>query len=748
MLEELGDSRVPLRLTATRGALGIELYEPIEVGPLELVELEATFPGLRFPVDLSGGVPLFRHRRGDLERLELAASFSGLSSWLTPRLRDVVGALERAPVVWAVPQGVAIGLLGARGALAFDLLWAPLHGDGRFVLSHVRGGALDAPALGHAIHAVDTLFAGVGQRRGRVLTLEAAAQRLTRAVLPAVGARAPATGRVRFGELETRGDEIRVALDSTFEPPMLHATAARALELAALTAEADEALAAGDLERARAGYVAALEHAPRHQDLTQLIGEIDLFAGGRAEAALGLIVETLPASRSGWIGAELLARTGDLQGAAEAIAHLVQGEPFAPLCALYWQRLSELATNAGERMTALDRGVAAAPGLARVRWARLAARIEVGDVSGARADTEHLEAAALGAAARHVACSRAARMLLERGFVSEAGRSFERALRYVPDDPVATAGLARSLMEAGKSQRAFSLLARAVALSERSGTADSDALVDMARLLATDLEDLPQAIARVRQVPSGSPRAIEAAALEAGWRALLGDAAGASLAWARLRDRIELAEEAPEGAVEWLVQAARFEREVQGDALAAERHLAVAIRISPRDKQLASRYREVAAVVAARVRRDRDRFSPEREAPAARDTIPPPAAEHLSEQPASDTFAPQGSDDEAEGASDSRDVELCSRLEAAVLANPGDEVLALELADVLFRLQRDEALFALLSARLEEVTERRRDDVRARLAQVLTRLVARATRAGRLSEATLYHARLAEFSES
>ena len=78
-----------------------------------------------------------------------------------------------------------------------------------------------------------------------------------------------------------------MALDSTFEPPMLHATAARALELAALTAEADEALAAGDLDAARAGYVAALEQAPRHPELTQLIGEIDLFAGGRAEAALG-----------------------------------------------------------------------------------------------------------------------------------------------------------------------------------------------------------------------------------------------------------------------------------------------------------------------------------------------------------------------------------------------------------------------------------------------------------------------------
>jgi len=28
------DDRVPLRLSATRGGLGLELYQPIEIGPL------------------------------------------------------------------------------------------------------------------------------------------------------------------------------------------------------------------------------------------------------------------------------------------------------------------------------------------------------------------------------------------------------------------------------------------------------------------------------------------------------------------------------------------------------------------------------------------------------------------------------------------------------------------------------------------------------------------------------------------
>jgi len=746
LAEEPLDQRVPLRLTATRGALGIELYEPIEVGPLELTALSATLPGLRFPVDLSGGVPVFRHRRGDLERLELTLSFSRLSAWLTPRMKDVVGALERAPTLWAVPQGVALGLSGARGALAFELLWAPLHGDARFVLSRVRGAGMDAPALGHALHAVDTLLAGLGEREGRIVRISDVAQRVTRAVLPAVGARAPASARVRCGELEADGDEVRLVLDSTFEPPLLHASAARALELGLLTREADDALAAGDLDRARAGYVAALERAPRHPELTQLIGEIDVFAGGRAEAALGLIVETLPAARSGWVGAELLARTGDTAGAAEALSEMVRAEPFAPLSALLWMRLAELSGGAADRLSALDRAVATAPGLARVRWARLAARVEIGDVGGALADAEHLEAGALGASARHATTARAARALLERGFVKEAGRLFERALRYAPDDAVATAGLARSLMEAGKGQRAFALLARAVALSEKRGGTDADALIDMAKLLATDLADLPQAIARVRQVQHGSARAVEAAALEAEWRGALGDVAGASLAWARVRDRVELALEPPEHAAEWLTAAARFEREVQADVLAAERHLAVALRVAPRDKRVAAEYRDVAAVVAARARRERARSAPE---PAARpelDTSPPGPPDEggdVAGPPALDTFAPPELDD-PRAEPDPRDLELAAQLEMAVRSNAGDEALALELADVLFRLGRDDELYALLSARFESVSERRREEVVAKLSQVLKRLAARATREGRVNEAQLYRARLAE----
>ena len=58
--------RVPLRLAVSRGALGLETYAPLELGPLSVERLDLALPNLKFPVDLSGGVKLFRHRRGRL----------------------------------------------------------------------------------------------------------------------------------------------------------------------------------------------------------------------------------------------------------------------------------------------------------------------------------------------------------------------------------------------------------------------------------------------------------------------------------------------------------------------------------------------------------------------------------------------------------------------------------------------------------------------------------------------------------
>jgi len=591
------EQRVPLRLTVTRGVLGMELYEPIEVGPLDVTQLALTLPNLKFPLDLSGGVPRFRHRRGELEHAAIRLDFARLGVFVSRRVGEVLGPLVRPVAVFAREHGIGLGFVAADRALAFDLLWVPDERHARFVVSEARGVGLPGAALGYALRALDTAFSGLATRRGRVLSIWDSGAQLGRMLLPAVGARAPASRRVRFGPIVVSNDSASVELDATFAPLAATAATARALELAALVERADDALASGNVEEARAGYLAALDHAPRHSELVRALGEIDLLTPERAEAALGMIVESMPVTGAGLIGAELLWRTGDFDGARQALAETAEREPFAPLAALLWCRAAEREPSPVERRLALDRAVSLSPGLELPRARRLALRLTRGDREGALSDAEHLEAMTRGAPAKHQQNLSAARAFFAAGFVREARRCYERALRYVEAAKLGDAGLARALLEVGLRERAATLLARAVSLSERSGQPDADALLDLALVLASDFKDLPQAIARVRQVSASSPRYVEARRLEARWRADLGDIAGASLAYGRMREAIELALEPPEKSAELLLEAAEFEREAERDVLAAERHLAVALRVAPRNATVGERYRAVAAEV-------------------------------------------------------------------------------------------------------------------------------------------------------
>jgi tetratricopeptide (TPR) repeat protein len=589
---------VPLRLTVAGGALGLEIYEAIALEPFSVEELAWSLPKLRFPVDLSGGVNSFRHRRGELSRLELRANFAALARYARNRLRDALGKATQAPQIWPLREGVGVGLVGELGALAFDLEWAPAGRDARWVVSNARSTGVEVP-LGHALRVAETLFGELAERRGRVLTLSNIAERLCRQLVPALGARTPATRSSGIERLDIDGDGLALRLSEAAVSSGATGSL-RALELAKLCVGADDALASGDVDAARAGYLVALERAPRHPELAALIAQIDAARADRAEAALGMLIDCLPATHFGLTGAVLLARVGDLGGARLAISQAASGEPYAPLAAGLWQRLAELSVSAAERRDALERAVACAPGLGSVRWARFEARVEWGDERGALADAESLEAAAEGATARHDVLIRAAQQLVARGSARAAGQLFERALRYLPEDPDATYGLARALAGQGKNDRALVLLERAIELGEARGAVSADALLELARLLAEQLGDHPQAIARVTQVPADSERRVEALALEGRWRAALGDLRGASLAFARLRDACERFGRAtglPEAAA-WLTEAAEFETHSLGDTAAAERHLASALRLAPRDVRARRLYRRAAAALA------------------------------------------------------------------------------------------------------------------------------------------------------
>ena len=737
------EAHVPLRLSVTRGALGLELYEPIEVGPLQVHELTLTLANLKFPLDLSGGVPLFRHRRGELERLALRLSLDRLRQWLEPRVRGAIRGGGRVQV-WPVEQGLGFGVVGPGGALAFDLLWAPIGADARFVLTNARSVGLEGSALGHALRFVDSAVGSHVVRRGRSISFVRIASRLCRQVLPAIGARVPATGRVQCGSIHVDGDELSLDVDATALPPVLTDDACRALELAELVADADEALAAGRLDAARAGYVAALERAPRHPELSRLIAEIDVAVGGRVEAALGLLVESMPAMHGGAVAAELLAAVGDLEGAKLAVEAASRSEHFAPLAALLLARLAAWHERPHRRLELLDQAVARAPGLEAVRWDRLDARLAVRDVEGALADAQHIEAGARGSRSRHEVCRRAAGAMFQAGFVRDAGKLYERALRYLPDDPASTAGLARALVEAGRAPRAFALFERAIELGERAGRPEPSALLELAKLLANEYRDLPQAIARVAEVPISAAQAVEARALEARWRVGVGDVAGASLAYGRLRDTVALRLPADPAWSRWLLDAARFERNVQHDVDAAEGHLAVALRVAPHDAEVERSYREVAAIVAERKRAARPAAeepihlpgsAPESSGPFEADGVVAAREEDAVEPGicAATTDGEPGLGDLAEEA---------ERLGAALRADPGAAEVVARLVEVLELLERDQELLAVLSARLEECDAAERARLVPHARGVLQRLAREARGDDRASEAEIYEAML------
>jgi tetratricopeptide (TPR) repeat protein len=314
-----------------------------------------------------------------------------------------------------------------------------------------------------------------------------------------------------------------------------------------------------------------------------------------------MLVETLPAVAAGAVGAELLVASGDVPGALAALERGAAEESFAPLAALLLTRAAELA-GGSQLLYYLDRAVATAPTLAMPHQARLEARLGRGDVNGALADAEHLEAMASGAAARHAVCSRAAQGLLAAGYVKEAGRAFERALRYMPDDARATAGLGRALLAAGLQARAIAMFERAVLLSERRGEPDGQALLELARLFGEKLGDLPQAIARARHVPASAPEAESARHLEGLYRGRIGDRVGASLAFGKLRETIELSGAKGAPTVQRLRDAARFELTERDDVMLAERHLALALRLAPSDPDVAADYRKAAQLLDERKR--------------------------------------------------------------------------------------------------------------------------------------------------
>ncbi len=726
-----------MRLSAARGQLSIELQRPVPIGPVLVEAMEVSLPGLKFPIDLSGGVTRFRNRRGVLERLRIRAPFVRLLRHIEPGVRNALGPGRCELVVMPGAHGLVLGIHHGRAALAFDLVFAPDDDRLRFVVVDARGAGLGAHAHGAALRAVAGIVASSGSCAGSVLGLDRGIRELVRELTIDAGARAPETRGLHFGEWTETDDGVEIEARRDAEAVALPPRAIRGLEAARWSETADDALARGDLDAARSELLSALERAPRHPALLLRLAEIDLVAGHRPESALSMLIEGMAAVDAGPVGARLLAATGDLEGATAAMRRAAEREVFGRLASLLFLEAAEYTERYRDRAVLLDEAVARAPGLAEARWDRAGARLAAGDVQAAVTDFDHLEAATHGSAARFEVCERAGRMLLDARAPSDAARMYQRALRYLPGSAEASAGLARSFLEVGDGPRAVTLLTRAVALTGKTGPSPGLAL-ELAEGLADITQDFSAAIAHARSVPFGVTETPRARTLEGRWLAVLGDLVGASVAYARARESMEVLPKAAPIPAEWSLEAARFEAEVRGDWRAAQRHLATALVRHPNDPGVRMMFRKAGLALGGAA----EEITPDRgrEGRGVEPSPPPPQEREPQAAPRAPASAEAGLGigEELHGSGEVDEGRI-ARLSEMVQGDPTNREAVRELCSLLSRARRMLDLFALVSARLEETSSPEdRGWLLSYRAQALHSLIDAARAAGREEEAALY----------
>ncbi|HEU4411831.1 MAG TPA: tetratricopeptide repeat protein [Polyangiaceae bacterium] len=559
------DAPFRLRLAVSRHGVGLELDGPAQLGPLRVDELVWALPSVRMPADLSGGVSVFRHRRGRLTRASVSGSAEELCRWAQARLVEaaLLGRAQRPSLSLLTAEGgLGLCLSSDEQALAWDIAWLPSGRDVRLVVHNARGLGLALPAHALALQASAALVReGAVTRRGSLFTLNDPASRIVRYLLPWVGARVPSTEELVWAALAGGGRWSASASARGLEPSP-PTSAALALEVALLLGEADDALAEGQWDEARQGYLRALERAPHQREVALRLADVDRALGRHAELAFATMADAGALGGASCLEGELRRACGDAEGAGVVFEAAAGGEPQAALAALAFAAAAELAPSEGQAAALLAAAVARAPTHLGVRQRRLAWGLRMGDRRAALAEAERL-VAATELSVRHVRLLEVGRAFAAAGRGDEAVEFFEQALRLRPEAPDVLLALGEALAERGQAARAVELLRRALEGAERAGLPLHGADVALARALAEGLGELSTAVARLRHVPAGAPESAEARWLEGYYLARLGDRAEASLAFARMREELRRgALEAPGQAAERLAWVEAYEAAV------------------------------------------------------------------------------------------------------------------------------------------------------------------------------------------
>jgi len=718
--------RVTLCLTLGGRQIGLALGAKVALGPLSVDELEVSFPNLAFPIDVSGGVSRFRHRRGVLRRARISVTWEGLVAFAAPRLRDLVApGVPRLRVTRVRETSVLVEVAEAPGArrateepaalawsrtkavLAFELALGLDDDDLTLVVAEARGAGLEGPATRLAMEAAARLLGPSFRVDGATFHLPKLTRALAAIVYPEAGARAPHTPTMGAPglALDDRGLEVTFREGRGF---VGDATFVRAREGARLTAAADTKLQQGDLLGARAALVDALTTAPRHPDVARRLVELDTGAEGRTEAALAILREAEHggALRLGDLPATLLARAGDLHAAHARAVRDAEREPAPTLRALVRTEAAATSPDPLAALHELDEACIDAQSFGFAHFFAIERALEAGRFEDAEAHLGLLEALVTAPADKSAVLVAAGAVYARRGHAARGRSAFERALQFAPDDTLALTGLGEALVAAGQAARGATVLLRA---AEVATTAEEVARANLAlaRCLLVDLGDAAAAIARARAVPAGTPQSPVARLLEARGRLAAGDLDGARVAFARLRD-----EPLEPSHVTLLVEAAVLERDALGDRAAALRTTRRARSLSPLARAVLDLERTLTPEPVAEVP------SPANDVVA--EPAPVPRVADLV------TFAPE---------------ELEARVEqriAELRADPTRDDAVDELVTLLTHLDRGLELLALLSARLEDAPPERRESLVPHQRAVLMRLEAAAREAGREDEASLY----------
>ncbi len=754
--EEAAGSKPALQLAIGRDGIGLELAEPVYLACLHVVELSTSLPGVRFPVDVSGGVTRFRHRRGQLHVVRVEVPARAVELWIAPRIRGLV--TTRTPEVWIeVGRAKATMCVNAVSeaeeptgrpapVFAFDVHALVEGEDLVLVVANARGADLPEPATALAIACLEAAFRHGAQRTGAVFALRRPAAALARALLPGVGARVPSTEGVRWAALGADGGTWILHAAIGADPATPTEEALRAREVAAMLLDGDEALLRGDSATARNGYLEALERAPRHGEIAARIVEIDARVPGRAEAALATLAELRTHGQDAIFGVlpgQLLLQVGDVDAGLASLERAGTAERAPALAARAFELAARACRDAETGARWLDQALARAPRSTTARWARVEARLELGRLEDAVADVEHLEALARGARAKYAVWLRAGHAWEAKSLRGHAGPIFERALRYAPDEPEALTGLGAALVRGGRDARGVSLLARALELARSRTGSESPILLELASALAERLDDLPTAIAHAASIPAIALEAPRARGLEGRWRTCLGDFAGAALAFARLRDLAASLAPGVDDArarslVDLLIEAAEMERHQRRDPLAAQRHLAVALRLLPHHPAARRAYREAGSLVLLTATDDDDGAKASdagADDPSPMDSTPPAARHSAIDLALLNEATMDGENPEHAR----RAEELTRRLHA----NPADNAVFDELATLLEELGRSHEIVALLAGRLEDASSEDRAVLAPRARSILLRMATEAETSCRPDDAALFRDALA-----